>query len=110
MKDYYAKNYIEGMKMARYTVSDFMVHMFCTQFSECEANEEYRAIIQENENDFLKFCAAYAQLKTNLYLGCSNDITYDIKGFLHLSKDEFEFYAATLPSRLANLAKGACKR
>lgn len=107
MKEYYAKKYIDGMKAARYTVSDFGVDMFCSHFSECEDNKEYRAILQENGKDFLKFCAAYAQLKTNVCLGCSNDAPYDIKGFLKLSKDEFDSYVEILPPRLANLAKGA---
>ena len=110
MNKHYAKNYIDRMKMARYDVSDFMVDMFCLHFSECENNEEYREIIQKNGHDFLKFCAAYAQLKTNHYLGCSNDAPYDIKDFLHLSKDEFYYYVRILPTRLANLAKVACNR
>ncbi|MBR0140943.1 MAG: hypothetical protein IJM19_01670 [Ruminococcus sp.] len=108
MKKYYAKNYIDGMKIARYTVSDFMVDMFYLYFSECENNKEYIAIIQENDKNFLKFCAAYAQLKTNLYIGCSNDAPYDIKSFLHLSKDEFDYYVEILPPCLANYAKRAC--
>ena len=110
MKKYYAKIYIDGMKTAGYTVSDFEVDRFCLHFSECEDNEEYRAVIQENGKDFLKFCAAYAQLKTNNYLGCSNDAPYDIKSFLQLSKDEFDYYVAILPPRFANFAKGACNR
>ncbi len=110
MKKYYAKNYIDRMKMAGYDVSGFMADLFCQHFSECEDNEEYREIIQENGKDLLKFCAAFAQLKTNHYLGCSNYAPYDIKDFLHLSKDEFDYYAEILPTHLANLAKGACSR
>jgi len=110
MKEYYAKNYIDGMKSARYTVGDSMVDMFCSFFSECEDNDEYRTRIQESGNDFMKFCAAYAQLKTSLRLGCSNDAPYDIKSFLHLSKNEFDSYTAILPHRLANFARGACIR
>jgi len=108
MKNYYAKNYIDGMKLAGYTVSNFMTDMFCSCFSECEGNEEYRVIIQKNGNDFQKFCAAYAQLKTNRTLGCSNDAPYDITSSLHLSKDEFNLFVEILPHNLASLAKGAC--
>lgn len=107
MKEYYVKNYIDEMKMVGYESSDFVMEMYSSYFSECENNKEYRALIQENEKDFLKFCAAYAQLKTNFTIGCSNDVTYDIKSFLHLSKDEFESYVEVLPPRLANCAKGA---
>lgn len=108
MKEYYAKNYIDEMKRVGYkNLSDFAMEMFYSYFSECENNKEYRAHIKENRKDFQKFCAAYAQLKTNLTIGCSNDITYDIKSFLHLSKDEFDSYVEVLPTRLANCAKGA---
>ena len=107
MKEYYVKNYIDEMKVVGYESSDFVMEMFYSFFSECENNKEYRALIQENGKDFLKFCAAYAQLNTNLTIGCSNDITYDIKSFLHLSKNEFDSYVEVLPPRLANCAKGA---
>ena len=108
MKEYYAKNYIDEMKRVGYKdLSDFTMEMFCSYFSECENNKEYLALIQEKGKDFLRFCAAYAQLKTNLTIGCSNDITYDIMGFIHLSKDEFDLYVEVLPPRLANYAKGA---
>ncbi len=107
MKDYYVKCYMDGMKNAGYTVSEFTTDMFGSYFSECENNEEYQVIMQVNGKDFLKFCAAYAQLKTNLTIGCSNDAPYDITSFLHLSKDEFDSYAEILPARLANFAKGA---
>lgn len=98
---------MDGMKKAGYTVSEFTTDMFCSYFSECADNKEYQVIMQENGKDFLKFCAAYAQLKTNLTIGCSNDAPYDIKSFLHLSKDEFDSYVEILPLRLANFAKGA---
>ncbi|MBP5363375.1 MAG: hypothetical protein J6Y71_10240 [Ruminococcus sp.] len=112
MKKYYAKNYINGMKMAGYQPGDtsqqiFVMDMFCSHFSECEENEEYRAIIHDKGKDFMKFCAAYAQLKTSLKIGCSNDAPYDIKSFLHLSNDEFDYYVEILPPRLAGFAKGA---
>ena len=114
MKEYYAKNYIEGMKMVGYQPGDtshriFVMEMFCSHFSECEENEEYRATIQDNGKDFMKFCAAYAQLKTSLKIGCSNDGPYDIKTFLLLSKDEFDYYTEILPPRLAGFAKMACR-
>ncbi|MBR5165769.1 MAG: hypothetical protein IKW87_09490 [Ruminococcus sp.] len=107
MKDYYAQCYTDGMKMAGYGTSDYVMKMFYSYYSECENNKEYRALIQENGKDFQKFCAAYAQLKTNLTIGCSNDAPYDITSFLHLSKDEFYSFAEILPPRLANFAKGA---
>ena len=110
MKKHYARNYIDRMEIARYDVSDFMVDLFCLHFSECEDNREYREIMQESGNDFLKFCAAYAQLKTNLYLGYSNDEPYDIKGFLQLSKDEYDYYVVILSPRLAHFVKRACSR
>ena len=109
MKNFYAKRYTDEMKLAGYTVSDLMAEMFCSHFSECEANEEYRALLQEKRRDFTKFCAAYAQLKTNKWLGCSNDAPYDIKLFLHLSMDEWQTFVEILPPQLANLARGACK-
>ena len=109
MKEYYVKNYIDEMKMVGYESSDFVIEMFYSYFAECENNKEYRALIQENGKDFRKFCAAYAQLKTNLTIGCSNDAAYDIKSFLHLSNDEFESYVEVLPTRLSNCAKGAQK-
>ena len=108
MQEYYAECYIDGMKMAGYQSSDFVMDMFYSYFSECEGNKEYRALIQENGKDFLKFCAAFAQLKTNRTIGCSNDAAYDIMNFLHLSKDEFYSFAEILPPHLASLAKGAC--
>jgi hypothetical protein len=61
MKEYYVKNYIDEMKMVGYESSDFVMEMFYSYFSECENNKEYRARIQEDGKDFLKYCAAYAQ-------------------------------------------------
>ena len=106
MKEYYAKNYIDEMKKMGYGSSDYVMKMFYSYFSECENNKEYRALIQENGNDFQKFCAAYAQLKTNLTIGCSNNGPYDITSFLNLSKEELYSFAEILPPRLANFAKG----